>query len=126
MGKDVLSIPDQIRPILSQCADQIGREVYPHGLPPGTKFSELEILSGLIGDELGRSIIESQARAQADELSRDSAPAACAACGQTARAGPAEHRDLITTQGTVAWDEPAAYCPSCRRSFFPSIPSLGA
>lgn len=126
MGKDVPSIPDKLRPILSQFADQIGREIYPGGLPRGTKFSELETLSGLIGDELGRSIIESQARAQADELSQDLAPAACSTCGQTARAAPAEHRDLITTQGTVAWDEPAAYCPSCRRAFFPSVPSLGA
>jgi hypothetical protein len=125
MGKDVPSIPDKLRPILSQFADQIGREVYPNGLPRGTRFSALEALSGLIGDELGRSIVESQTRAQADALSQDSTPVVCS-CGQTARAGPNEHRDLITTQGTVAWDEPAAYCPSCRRAFFPSVPSLGA
>jgi hypothetical protein len=126
MGKDVPSIPDNLRPILSQVAEQIGREIYPNGLPRGTRFSDLETLSGWIGDELGRSIIESQARAQADDLAGDSTPVVCPTCGQTARAGPTEHRDLTTTQGTVAWDEPAAYCPSCRRSFFPSVPSLGA
>lgn len=126
MGKDVPSIPDNLRPILSQVAEQIGREVYPNGLPRGTRFSELETLSSLIGDELGRSIIESQTRAQADDLSQDSTPAVCPTCRQTARAGPTEHRDLTTTQGTVAWDEPAAYCSSCRRAFFPSVPRLGA
>jgi hypothetical protein len=126
MGKDVPSIPDNLRLILSHVAEQIGREVYPNGLPRGTRFSELETLSGLIGDELGRSIVESQTRAQADELSQDSTPVVCSTCGQTARAGPNEHRDLTTTQGTVAWDEPTAYCPSCRRSFFPSVSSLGA
>jgi hypothetical protein len=126
MGKDVASIPDSLRPMLSQFADQIGREIYPHGLPRGTKFSQLETLSALIGDELGRSILESQTRAQADKLSQDSTSAVCPTCDHTARAGPVEHRDLTTTQGTVAWNEPAAYCPSCRRSFFPSISSLGA
>jgi hypothetical protein len=126
MGKDVPSIPDNLRPMLSQFADQIGREIYPNGLPRGTKFSQLETLSALIGDELGRSIIESQTRAQADDLSQDSAPAVCSTCGQTARDAPVEHRDLTTTQGTVTWNEPAAYCPSCRRSFFPSVSSLGA
>lgn len=126
MGKDDPSIPDNLRPILSQFAEQIGRELYPNGLPRGTKFSKLETLSGLIGDELGRSIIQSQARAQADGLSRDSEPAICPTCGQTARAAPREHRDLTTTQGTVAWDEPAAHCSSCRRAFFPSVPRFGA
>jgi hypothetical protein len=126
MGKDVPSVPDNLRLILSQVAEQIGREVYPNGLPRGTRFSELETLSGWIGDELGRAIIEAQARAQADDFSQDSAPAICPTCGQTARAGPTEHRDLITTQGAVAWDEPVAHCSSCRRAFFPSVPRLGA
>lgn len=125
MGKDAASIPDDLRPLLSQFAEQIGRKVYPDGLPRGTKFSELETFAGLVGDEIGRSLIESQARAQAEGLSQDSAPPVCPTCGQTARAGPHEHRDLTTTQGPVAWDEPTSHCSACRRSFFPSVPGLG-
>lgn len=126
MGKDVVSIPDNLKPILSRFAQQIGREVYPDGLPQGTKFSQLEAFAGLIGDEIGRSIIESEARAQADILSGDPSGPVCPTCGQTARAGPTEHRNLTATQGTVAWEEPASHCSQCRRAFFPSVPSLGA
>ena len=125
MGKEAASIPDHLRPLLSQFAEQVGRQVFPDGLPRGTKFSELETFAGFVGDEIGRSIIESQARAQADGLSQDSTPPICPTCGQTARAGPTEHRELITTQGKVAWDEPTSHCLTCRRSFFPSVPGIG-
>ena len=126
MGKDVTPLADDLRLVLARVAEQIGQAVYPQGLPQGTTFSDLESLAGLIGDEIGRSMIEAQTRAQADAFVRDPAPAVCPTCGRAARSGPDEHRILITTQGVVDWEEPVVHCSSCRRDFFPSGPSFGA
>ncbi len=52
MGKDVAAIRDDLKPLLSQIACQLGREVFPDGMPWGTTFSELEQL----GDEIARAM----------------------------------------------------------------------
>ena len=58
VGKDAATIRDDLKPLLSQIARQLGREVFPDGMPWGTKLSELELIAAGLGDEIARGIIE--------------------------------------------------------------------
>jgi uncharacterized protein with PIN domain len=125
MGKDAATVRNDLRIRLGQMARELGREVYPDGLPRDTKFSELETVAGILGDEIARQLIETQVRGQAEdwpeeELSR------CPECGGPASQAPDQPRVLRTTQGDVRWDQRVGYCTRCRRAFFPSEPSVGA
>ena len=122
MGKDAGTIPDEVRPLLAQIAGQLNAEIFPEGMPWGTKFDHLEALAGALGDEIARQLIQANVRRQATATP---ATETCPTCGRQGRAAPEEPRELITTQGPVAWAEPSQHCPGCRRAFFPSEPRLG-
>ena len=124
MGKDAGTVVDEMRIRLGQMARELGREVYPEGLPRDTKFSELEALAGSLGDEIARQLIETQVRGQAEEWSEQEIET-CPECGGRATRAPDENRVVTTTQGDVAWKECVGHCPRCRRAFFPSGPSAG-
>ena len=109
---------------LGQIARELGREVYPDGLPRGTKFSELEAVAGALGDEMARQLIEINVQEQADDWPEEEL-GECPVCGGAARKAPDEPRVLTTTRGDVAWKERVANCPRCRRAFFPSGSSVG-
>jgi hypothetical protein len=124
MGKDAVSIRNQLQPRLAQMARELGREVYPDGLPRGTKFSELEDIAGALGDEIARHLIEANVAEQADGWPEQEL-GECPLCGGPARKAPDEPRVLKTTRGDVAWTERIGNCPRCRRAFFPSEPGAG-
>ena len=124
MGKDAVTIPDELRPLLERMASELSEQVFPGGMPWGTKFDYLETLAGALGDEIARQMIEGNVSQQAT-ISPEPARV-CPSCGRDGRAAPNEPRELSTTQGSVAWVEPGQYCPHCRRAFFPSEPSFGA
>jgi hypothetical protein len=67
MGKDAAVIRAQLQPRLAQMARELGREVYPDGLPRGTKFSELETVAGVLADEIARQLIEANVSQQAQD-----------------------------------------------------------
>ena len=54
MGKDVAEIRTEFHARLGQVARELAKELYPGGLPRGTKFSELEAVAGALGDEMAR------------------------------------------------------------------------
>ncbi len=124
MGKDTAIIRDGFRIRLGQIARELGRDLYPDGLPRGTKFSELEDIAGALGDEMARQLIETQVRGQAEDWP-ESELGECPVCGGPARKAPDEPRVITTTRGDVAWSERVANCPRCRRAFFPSGPDAG-
>jgi uncharacterized protein with PIN domain len=124
MGRDVGSIRAELIPELQRIARQLGRTVFPEGLPRGTKFSELEAIAVALGDEIARQLIESNVREQADDRpEEDSAP--CPECRGPTSEAPDRTRSLTTTRGEVTWTEHARYCHRCRRAFFPSEPGAG-
>ncbi len=124
MGKDVAEIRNEFQTRLGQMARELAKQLYPNGLPRGTKFSELEDIAGALGDEMARQLIEINVSEQADNWPEEEL-GECPICGGAARKAPDEPRVLTTTQGDVAWKERVANCPRCRRAFFPSGPSVG-
>jgi hypothetical protein len=125
MGKDAAAIRRGYQARLAEIARDLGKALYPGGLPRGTKFSELEEIAGVLGDEMARLLIEGQVGEQAEGWPEEEL-GECPACGGPAREAPDEPRVLQTTRGEVAWKERARNCPSCRRAFFPSGPGPGA
>ncbi len=124
MGKDAAEIRKDFQSRLGQIAQELARELYPNGLPRGTKFSELEAVAVALGDEVSRQLIEVSVREQADDWPEDEL-GECPHCGGAARKRPDEPRVVATTRGTVAWKQRVKNCPRCRRAFFPSEPSVG-
>jgi hypothetical protein len=123
MGKDARSLPANLKSEVGRIARQLGREMYRDGLPRDTKFSELEGLAGLVGDELARQIIEAQVEDQAGCFEEELGE--CPECHGPARKAPDQPRVVATTRGEVQWKERVANCPRCRRAFFPSESSVG-
>jgi hypothetical protein len=124
MGKDAAAIRSRFHDRLGQIARELGRELYPDGLPRGTKFSELEALAGALGDEMARQLVEVHVRGQAEDWPGDQL-GECPDCGGPAREAPDEPRTVTTTRGDVTWKEPVASCPRCRRALFPPDPGAG-
>jgi len=124
MGKDAAAIRREFHTRLGQVARELAKELYPDGLPRGTKFSELEALAGALGDEMARQFIEISVQEQADDWPEEEL-GECPVCGGAARKKPDEPRVLRTTRGDVAWKERVANCPRCRRAFSPSGSSAG-
>ena len=124
MDKDTTTIRQQFHARLGQVARELAKELYPEGLPRGTKFSELEDVAGALGDEMARQLIECNVQEQADDRP-DVEIGECPVCGGAARKAPDEPRVLTTARGSVAWSERVANCPRCRRAFFPSDSSVG-
>ena len=124
MGKDAVTIRNELRVRLGQIARELGREVYPDGLSRDTRFSELETVAGTLGDEIARQLIETQVRGQAEDWSEEEL-SKCPECGRPASQAPDQPRVLTTTRGDVTWKQRVANCPRCRRAFFPSEPSVG-
>jgi hypothetical protein len=125
MGKDAVTLRDELRIRLGQMARELGREVYPDGLSYDTKFSELEAVAGTLGDEIARQLIETQVRGQAEEWSEEQLHE-CPNCRGPASKAPDQPRVVTTTQGDVGWDQPVGYCTRCRRAFSPSEPNVGS
>lgn len=124
MGKDAATIREQFHTRLGRMARELAQELYPGGLPRGTKFSELEAVAGALGDEMARQLIAINVQEQADDWPEEEL-GECPVCGGAARKAPDEPRVLTTTRGDVAWKERVAHCPRCRRAFFPSESSVG-
>ena len=124
MGKDAVEIRKEFHARLGQMARELANELYPDGLPRGTKFSELEAVAGASGDEMARQLIEINVREQADDWPEQEL-GECPLCGGAARKAPDEPRVLTTTRGDVAWKQRLANCPRCRRAFSPSESRAG-
>jgi len=124
MGKETAELRQEFHTRLGQMARELAKQLYPEGLPRGTKFSELEAVAGALGDEMARQLIEINVGEQADDWP-DEELGECPVCGGAAPKAPDEPRVLTTTRGDVAWKERVANCPRCRRAFFPSGPSVG-
>lgn len=79
-------------------------------------FSVLETAAHGLGQELSRL---TQQRAACEVAAASKSTSACAQCGQNASVEMSK-RTVCSLDGPVEVLEPVAYCPACRRTFFPS------
>lgn len=124
MGKDAAQIRQEFHARLGEIARELTRDLDPDGLPRGTKFSALEAVAGILGDEMARQLIAMNVREQADDWPAEEL-GECPVRGGAARTAPDQPRVLMTTRGDVAWKQRVANRPRCRRAFFPSESSVG-
>src|SRR5256885_12446511 len=109
MGKDAAAIRSAFQARLAQVARELGHDLYPDGLPRGTKFSELEAIAGALGDEMARRLVEIHVQGQAEDWPEEQL-GECPVCGGAARKAPDRPRLVTTTRGDVAWKERVGNC----------------
>jgi hypothetical protein len=96
----------------------------PDGPPWGTTFEDLEELVVQLGQTVSRELLRHALQKQAT----GTVPAEnqrCPGCHQAPQPGDPEPRILTTRVGDAEWNEPSAFCPRCRRAFFPSVGEPG-
>jgi hypothetical protein len=124
--QDASAVLDQLEPALRAAAKNVLRHAYgPDGLPWGTRLDQTEDLAVLVAHRLGQLILQVGLQQQADRALPD-ALRVCPGCGLATQDRPHQPRDLQTSLGDITWQQPAAYCPRCRRAFSPSGPEPGA
>jgi hypothetical protein len=123
--QDASELLNALGPALRAAAKNVLYHAYgPHGLPWGTRFTDAEDMAVQVGDLLSREILQTAFQDQSDRRHPD-APTVCPCCSTDLDTRPDEPRDIRSRRGVVIWKEPAAYCPRCRRAFFPSVQEPG-
>jgi uncharacterized protein with PIN domain len=84
-------------------------------------YSVIEARAHELGRQLSRTV---QARHMGELTSHEVRSAKCPACGTRCEVVP-KQRPVTSIDGPLAFDEPASYCPQCRRGFFPPPGSVG-
>jgi hypothetical protein len=78
-------------------------------------FRTMEQIATVAAQGLTEGTLQLLLQQQADKLPQEQP---CPHCGQPCRTEP--HKRPLTAQGaTIEQVEPVAYCPDCRRDFFP-------
>lgn len=124
--KNVSELLNALRPALQAAAKNVLYHAYgPDGLPWGTSFTDAEDMAVHIGDQLARDILQAAFQGQAERPRPDDL-SACPSCSGPLDARAGQPRQVLGRRGAVVWHEAAAYCPRCRRAFFPSGQEPGA
>jgi hypothetical protein len=127
MAKDTKSveIPAHLRPVVQAAAKNLLAHLYgPEGPPWGTSFADLEELAVQISRHLGAEVLQQALQRQANQPPPRPL-STCPACSGPLDEQPPQPRSLRTDTGLADWQEPARYCPRCRRAFFPSEQESG-
>ena len=121
-------VVEGVQPYLEGVAKSLVDRIYgPHGLPWGTRLSELEDVVIAVRQALSEKMLAQALERQAQTAAQRPEPfQACPGCTGPVEAKPdPEPRDVKTRAGLAVWDEPHLYCRKCRQAFFPSEPELG-
>lgn len=123
--ENVSELLNALRPALQAAAKNVLRHAYgPDGMPWGTTFTDAEDMAVALGDQLSRDILHAALHSQAQQPRPDDLTA-CPCCVGPLDARDDQPRQVLCRRGHVLWQEPAAYCPRCRRAFFPSVQEPG-
>ena len=87
-------------------------------------FDQMEDRALEVGGKLQRWLVE-QCLAEAARRKAAAPPACCPKCGKSLVFGQApKERRIRGRTGEIVMQRHEGYCPSCRKAFFPSGPSL--
>lgn len=116
------AVLEQVQPYLEGVAKSIVDRIYgPHGLPWGTKLSELEDVVIAVRQVISEKMLAQALERQARSEQRPEQFQKCSGCAGPVEAKPdPEPRNVQTRAGEAEWDEPHCYCRKCRQAFFPS------
>jgi len=84
-------------------------------------YSVIESSAHEMGRKLSRTI---QANHMGEMASHATVAVKCPECGTRCQVVP-KQRQSTSVDGPLAFDEPTAHCPRCRRGFFPPPGSVG-
>ena len=115
-----VDIPLELRPVVAAAAKNLATHLWgAQGPAWGTSFASLEELTAQVTGLLAEQLLHQALQRQAEQpLPRPLH--VCPACSGLLDDHPPEPRSVHTTVGMADWQEPARYCPRCRRAFFPS------
>jgi hypothetical protein len=117
---------EKVRPYLEGVAKNLVDRLYgPKGPPWGTRLTELEDVVLAVRELLSEQMLDQALTRQAAEPERPASYEACPGCGRPLETGELEPRIVQTRGGEAQWQEPQAYCRTCRQAFFPSEPEPG-
>ncbi len=118
---------EEVRPYVEGVAKNLVDKLYgPDGPPWGTKLTDIEHLLLAVRDVLTEKILaEALARQAATQAQRPPTYRCCPGCQQPLTCDDREPRLVHTDVGEAQWQEPQAYCRTCRQAFFPSVPEPG-
>lgn len=120
-----VDVPPALRPVVAAAAKNLATHLWgTQGPAWGTSFASLEELTAAISEQLGAHLLHQALQRQAEQPLPQPLQV-CPACSGPLDEQPPEPRSVHTTVGTADWQEPARYCPRCRRAFFPSEQELG-
>lgn len=91
----------------------------------GALIDEIEDCACEIGDACMQQFTEALLARQAAPLESAATRPKCPQCGRPGQHTGSEQRELLTRRGLVTFNEPKCHCRKCRRSFFPSVASVG-
>jgi hypothetical protein len=120
-----MAISQELQGRIEALAADLRKVLYgPKGYPPwGTKFVEIEEQTGEVGDALACAMLSQGLREQAEADGHTAGK--CSGCGTPVPLDEIAGRLLQAKRGEAAWQESFGRCKQCRKSFFPSVPSLG-
>jgi hypothetical protein len=127
MGKEAqnggIQVSATVAEKMKELAALIAAERFgPEGVPKEITFSEIEEIGHQAGRVLATAVDQGLTANHRGHFADEQA---CPGCGRPCASRPCE-RELTTRDGTMPLPEVTCYCPSCRRSFFPSAGSLEA
>jgi hypothetical protein len=126
-GKKCTPQVEQVRAYVEGVAKNLVDKLYgPDGPPWGTRLGAIEDLLLDLREVLTeRRLAEALARQAAAHPQRPDGDRPCPGCQQPLAGADPSPRLMQTRAGEAEWSEPQAYCPRCRRAFFPSVPEPG-
>src|SRR5260370_19260318 len=107
---------EEVRPYVEVVAKNLVDKLYgPDGPPWGTKLTDIEHLLLAVRDVLTEKILaEALARQAATQAQRPPTYRCCPGCQQPLTCDDREPRLVHTDAGEAQWQEPPAYCRTCR------------
>ena len=114
---------DQLRALAAQWGKIVSRRAFGDDGPGlDVDFRTFEQIATAAAQGLTEGTLQLLLQQQADKLPHEQP---CPACGKLCPTEP--HRRPLTAQGAdIQQDERIAYCPDCRRDFFPPTALPGA
>jgi hypothetical protein len=118
---------EQVQAYLKGVAKNLIDKLYgPNGPSWGTTLTQIEDLILDIRQRLTKAMVEQALTRQATAY--DQRPLdyrTCPGCQEPIACDDTNPRIVQTRAGEAEWSEPQAYCPRCRRAFFPSVEEPG-